>query len=287
MAKEESPAVAPAFYSVDAAQKARWYSDAAEAYELARPKYPAEVIDFAIRAAGLGPGARLLEIGCGPGTATTAFASRNFPMLCIDPNQELLQRVRRACRDFPRVAFHASSFEDWPLERRSFRAVVAASAIHWISPQTAYCKAAAALNDSGSLILLWNMVVQPNADFNRRLSPVYSARVPTLIRPETDSPETDDAHLADLGRKVVDSHLFADLRFYSTVVSIRYSTDAYLLLLSTYSHYLVLPAAIRDSLFAEVRQIIDQEFGGSLECTYRSACHVARKAQTNDYPLEL
>ena len=278
MAEEESPPVAPDFYSVDTAQKARWYSDAAEAYQLARPKYPADVIDFAIQVAGLVPGARLLEIGCGPGTATTAFAWRNFPMLCIDPNQELIQLARHACRDFPRVAFHASSFEDWPLERGSFRAVVAASAMHWISAQTAYCKAAAALNDLGSLILLWNMVVQPNDDFNRRLSAVYSARVPTLIRPETDSPETVDAHLAGFGRKVDESHLFADLRFYSRVVSIRYSTDAYLLLLSTYSQYLVLPAAIRDSLFAEIRQIIDQEFGGSLECTYRSACHVARKA---------
>jgi ubiquinone/menaquinone biosynthesis C-methylase UbiE len=278
MAEEESSPVAPDFCSVDTAQKARWYSDAAEAYQLARPKYPADVIDFAIQAAGLVPGARLLEIGCGPGTATTAFASRNFPMLCIDPNQELLQLARRACRDFPSVAFHASSFEDWPLQRGSFRAVVAASAMHWISAQTAYCKAAAALNDSGSLILLWNMVVQPNDDFNRRLSAVYSARVPTLIRPETDSPETVDAHLVVFGRKVDESHLFADLRFYSTIVSIRYSTDAYLLLLSTYSQYLVLPAAIRDGLFAEIRQIIDQEFGGSLECTYRSACHVARKA---------
>src|ERR1700690_2596 len=234
MAEEESPPVAPDFYSVDAAQKARWYSDAADAYQLARPKYPADVIDFAIQAAGLVREARLLEIGCGPGTATTAFASRNFPMLCIDPNQELIQLARRACRDFPRVAFHASSFEDWPVQRGSFSAVVAASAMHWISTQTAYCKAAAALNDSGSLILLWNMVVQPNDDFNRRVSAVYSARVPTLIRPETDSPDAVDAQLAALGRKIDESQLFADLRFYSTVVSIRYSTDAYLLLLSTY-----------------------------------------------------
>jgi ubiquinone/menaquinone biosynthesis C-methylase UbiE len=278
LAEEESRPVAPGFYSGDTAQKARWYSDAAEAYQLARPKYPTEVIDFAIQAAGLVPGARLLEIGCGPGTATTAFASRNFPMLCIDPNQDLIQLARRACRDFPSVDFLASSFEDWPLEHGAFRAVVAASAMHWISAQTAYCKAAAALNDSGSLILLWNMVVQPKDVFNRRLSAVYSARVPTLIRPETDSPETVDAHLASFGRKIDESHLFTDLRFYSRVVSIRYSTDPYLLLLSTYSQYLALPAAIRDALFAEIRQIIDQEFEGSLDCTYRSACHVARKA---------
>ena len=278
MADEENLAVAKGFYSVDAAQKARWYSNAAEAYQLARPKYPADVIDFAVQSAGLLPGARLLEIGCGPGTATTAFASKNFSMLCVEPNQELIQLARSACRDFPRVTFHVGSFEDWPLERGSFRAVLAASAMHWVSAQTAYSKASAALSDSGSLILLWNMVVQPGADFNRRISAEYGARVPTLIRPETDSSDAVDSHLAALGGKIDESQLFADLRFYSRVVSIRYSADAYLLLLSTYSHYLVLPAAIRDSLFAEIRQIIDREFGGSLECTYRSACHVATKA---------
>ncbi|MGO9995559.1 MAG: class I SAM-dependent methyltransferase [Steroidobacteraceae bacterium] len=278
MVKEESRTGAADFYCGDTDQKARWYSDAAEAYQLARPKYPTDVIDFAIETAGLVPGSRLLEIGCGPGTATTAFASRNFPMLCIDPNQDLIQLAQRACRDFPSVDFCASSFEDWPLELASFHVVLAASAIHWISAQTAYRKTAAALKDSGSLILLWNMVVQPNDVFNRRLSAVYSARVPTLIRPETDSPETVDAHLAGFGRKIGESNLFTDLRFYSRVVSIRYSTDAYLLLLSTYSQYLVLSAVIRDGLFTEIRQIIDQEFGGWLECTYRSACHVARKA---------
>ncbi len=278
MVEEEGRTGAANFYSSDTAQKARWYSDAAEAYQLARPKYPPDVIDFAIETAGLKVGSRLLEIGCGPGTATVALASRKFSMLCIDPNQDLIQLAQRACSDFPSVDFRTTSFEDWSLEQESFQAVVAASAMHRISAQTAYRKAAAALKDSGSLILLWNMVVQPHDVFNRRLSTVYSARVPTLIRPETESPETVDGHLAGFGEKIVESNLFADLRFYSSVVSIGYSTDAYLLLLSTYSQYLVLSAAIRDGLFAEIRQIIDQEFGGSLECTYRSACHVARKA---------
>ena len=266
------------FYSGDTARKARWYSDAAEAYLLARPRYPSDVIDFAIETANLKPGSRLLEIGCGPGTATLALASRKFALLCLDPNKELIQLAQRACSDYPNVGFCTSSFEEWSLEAGSFDGVFAASAMHWISAQTAYRKAAAALKDSGSLILLWNMVVQPNDVFNRRLSTVYSARVPTLIRPETESPETVDGHLAGFGKKIVESNLFTDLRFYSRVVSIGYSTDAYLLLLSTYSQYLVLSAAIRDGLFAEIRQIIDQEFGGSLECTYRSACQVARKA---------
>ena len=210
MGEEEGRTGAADFYSCDTAQGASWYSGSRGSVSAGSPKYPPDVIDFAIETAGLKAGSRLLEIGCGPGTATTAFASRNFPMLCIDPNQDLIQLAQRACSDFPSVDFRASSFEDWSLEQESFQAVVAASAMHWISAPTAYHKAAAALKDSGSLILLWNMVVQPNGVFNRRLSTVYSARVPTLIRPETDSPETVDGHLAGFGKKIVDSNLFAD-----------------------------------------------------------------------------
>ena len=276
--RKESAGGTADFYSGDAAQKARWYSDAAEAYQLARPKYPLDVIDFAVETAGLKVGSRLLEIGCGPGTATTAFASREFPMLCIDPNPDLIQLAQRACSDFPNAVFRVTSFEDWSLEQGSFQAVVAASAMHWISAHTAYPKAAAALNDSGSLILLWNMVVLPNEAFQRRISTVYSALVRTIIRPETESLETVDGHLARFGKSIVESNLFTDLRFYSRVVSIRYSAAVYVLLLSTYSQYLVLSSAIRQELFAEIRQIIDQEFGGLIECTYRSACHVASKA---------
>jgi hypothetical protein len=81
---DASPNRGKDFYTGDLGQKKLWYSAAAEAYNSVRPKYPADVIDYAVQAAQLTAHSRLLEIGCGPGTATIAFASRGFPMVCVE-----------------------------------------------------------------------------------------------------------------------------------------------------------------------------------------------------------
>ena len=59
----------------DLEQRKSWYSPAAEAYESTRPRYPSELISQAVKVAQLSSSSRILEIGSGPGTATTSFAA--------------------------------------------------------------------------------------------------------------------------------------------------------------------------------------------------------------------
>lgn len=264
-------------FGADAEQKRRWYSPAAEAYNAVRPKYPEDVIGFAIDTAELNATSRMLEIGCGPGTATTAFASHGFSIVAVEPNADFCAIARRNCELYPNARFHNSTFEEFPMEPASFDCVVAATSIHWVSGDTAYTKAADALNAGGRLILLWNMVVQPSNEANRRFAPAYQSRAPQLLRPETDNAATQDLYLRRCGENALESRAFHDLQSIVRAVPIAYSSDDYLRLLTTYSHYLELDPAIRDALFADIRRIIDNEFGGRLALTYRSACQVMRK----------
>ena len=54
-----------------------------ELYDRARPVYPPDVFDDVVTLAGLGEGARVLEIGCGTGQATLPLAERGFEVTCI------------------------------------------------------------------------------------------------------------------------------------------------------------------------------------------------------------
>ena len=265
-------------FAANVEQKRRWYSPAAEAYNAVRPKYPDEIIAFAVDAAGLTAASRLLEIGCGPGTATIAFASRGCSILAVEPNPDFCAIAQRNCAAYPDVRFHNCAFEELPVESGSFDCVLAATSMHWVSADIAYKKAAEALTSGAHLVLLWNMVLRLSDEANQQFLPVYRSRVPDLLRPEADSQETQILQLNRSAQIALDTGLFKDLQTTSRVGHLVYSADEYLRLLTTYSQYIALDATTREELFADIRAIIIEQFDGSLALTSRSACHVARKA---------
>ncbi len=140
------------WYSQSLEQKKTWYN--ADAYYQARPSYPPQLIDRAISLAGLAAGARLLEIGCGPATATVPLARRGFSVVGLEINPDSAQLAAQLCHPFPQVKIINTAFETWP--GGQFDAIVAATSFHWLDEQISYAKAAATIKNGGPLILLWN-----------------------------------------------------------------------------------------------------------------------------------
>jgi SAM-dependent methyltransferase len=247
----------------DLAAKKTWYSGVAEAYDRVRPKYPEAIVDRAIELAQL------------PGTATINLARSGFSLLCLEPSWEMCQMARRNCQPYPTVEITNTSFEEWQLEDNRFHAVLAATSFHWVSPTIRYRKVADALLNNGSLILLWNVVPQPQQQKLSILRPIYQKHAPYLdIACDL---EYHSQNIDSFGASILDSGYFQDLKTDRLIYEVTYSTEDYLMLLGTLSPYLELEASCRESLFAELRDTIEDKLGGEIKLPHLCVCQVARK----------
>jgi len=258
----------------DLEQRKHWYSPAAEAYNKARPRYPNELIDRVFEVAKLSSNSTILEVGCGPATATTSFATLGCRMVCLEPNPDFCQLAQQNCEPYPNVEIQNLSFEEWELEAGKFDAVLAASSFHWIHPDVSYAKAADALGEDGYLILLWNKELQPQYEVYQELSKIYQVHAPYLDRYQDR--DTQAEILRVLGQIVTDSGKFKDLVSGQIECFVSYTTEQYLMLLNTYSPYLKLDPQCKQTLFEQLRLKIEQDFGGNLQLSYLSGFHIAR-----------
>ncbi|MBN3949260.1 MAG: class I SAM-dependent methyltransferase [Nostoc sp. NMS7] len=256
-------------------QRKNWYSPAAEAYNKARPRYPQDLIRQVVELAQLSTDSKILEVGCGPGTATVGIAQLGCSIISLEPNPDFFQLAQQNCQPYSNVEIQNTSFEEWKLKPLEFDAVLAASSFHWISPEVGYPKAANALKENGYLILLWNKELQPSYEVYQSLSEVYQVHTPSLDRYEDQ--ETQEYILRQLGNMSIDSGQFKDLISGQVRSEVTYTVDEYLTLLNTYSPYIKLDPHNKESLFSGLRHRIENDLGGSLQLSYISAFHIAQK----------
>ena len=258
----------------DLDEKRTWYSSVAEIYNWTRPPYPQALISRVIELAQLPPEAFLLEIGCGPGTATVDFAQRGFSMVCLEPSPEAGQLARHNCAPYPVVEIVNTTFEEWPLADERFDAVLAANSFHWISAEIGFAKAAAALNKKGYLILLWNTPPQPSYDVYQELAEIYQTQAPSLRGYE--SIKNHQENLGRIGQQAIDSGLFQDLRSEQMICELTYSIEDYLGLLSTLSPYIALETQQRQALFASLKKALE-DTSEQVQLSYLSVFHIVQK----------
>src|SRR4051812_7361231 len=79
------------------------FSEDAERYDRARPGYPTAMYDDLARLAGIGPGCRVLEIGCGTGQATIPLAERGCTIVAVELGAGLGEGARGKLGRFPDV----------------------------------------------------------------------------------------------------------------------------------------------------------------------------------------
>ena len=248
------------------------FDDAAVAYDRFRPEYPRAVIDEAVILSRLRPGARLLEVGCGTGKATAAFAARGYRMDCIDPGKNLIAVARQKCRRWPRVAFRSARFEDTELQSHWYDMVLSAQALHWVEPGVRLRKAASLLDRQGSLALLYNYPGAPDDELLERLAKLIHRESGGLLSSWSYQDE-----VSRWVREIEGSGLFETVDVSRHRWCREYGAEEYVGLFRTYSDFLSLPRVLQDRVARCIRRVISGS-GRGVRRTYDCILIHARKS---------
>lgn len=127
--------------------------ESAEAYETARPSYPAEAVAFVVGRGGIGPGHRVLDLAAGTGKLTRLLVPTGAEVVAVEPMGEMRDQLRQAV---PAVDVLDGTAEALPLEEASVDAVTVAQGFHWFDAPVALAEIHRVLRPGGHLFLMWN-----------------------------------------------------------------------------------------------------------------------------------
>jgi SAM-dependent methyltransferase len=257
---------------------------AARQYHQARPGYPEELHDELIRLAGLWPGDRLLEVGCGTGKATVPLARRGFQITCVEIGAGLAAEARRNLAGFPRVEVAQAAFETWrPTRPAGFDLVFAATAWHWVDPALKYRRAWELLRPGGHLSF-WSAAHVFPADgdpFFRDIQDVYE-EIGEGLPPGAAWPRPGE--LADDRAEIEASGLFGHVVVRQLDWEVSYTAGQYIRLLDTFSGHIAMDTWKRDRLYGEIRHRLAERPDGRVRRHWGVVLHVARRLASPDLP---
>jgi SAM-dependent methyltransferase len=248
-------------------------------YQEARPDYPASLYETLIALTGILPGAdRLCEVGSASGKATLPLARRGFAITCVELGAALAAEARRNLASFGRVTVVNADFEAWrPADGETFGLVFAATAWQWVDPAVRYRKAASLLRADGHLAFWDASHVRPEGGdpFFAEIQHVYDEiGCPHPGGHEFATPETLGSQEAEIAA----SGLFTDVSIHRFDWEIRYTAEAYIRLIETFSTNLSMLPWQRERLNGEIRRRLAQRPDGIVRRHWGAVLHVARKA---------
>lgn len=283
----------------DAAQARRYgtvFNEIAGAYDRHRPAYPDVLIDRGCQLAGLGPGARVLEIGCGTGQLTHSLLQRGLRVTAVEPGDKLIARARERLEQAGEVRFINARLEEAALPLAEYRAVFCASAIHWVDPDVSWRTAADVLADGGTLALLSYFGLEdPRSAADQQALRAALVEIAPELALEWPAYRDLDATLAgvaarrenvsevwgwlgsyDLARGYA-ADLFDDAQVAAVPMSLEHTADQLNALLGTMSFWTRLSLPQRDALAAE-NDALQRRFGRAIRSSIVACLVTATRA---------
>jgi SAM-dependent methyltransferase len=129
------------------------FAATADTYARFRPGYPEALVDWVLATTGLRSPALVLDVGCGTGLSTRAFAARGLDVVGVDPTEEMLEHARRAGG----ARYQRGESTATGLPPGSVTLVISGQAFHWFDVAATLAELRRILVPGGWCAAFWNV----------------------------------------------------------------------------------------------------------------------------------
>ncbi|MEV7856041.1 class I SAM-dependent methyltransferase [Streptomyces sp. NPDC088183] len=241
-----------------ARSRAQSFDLAAAQYAASRPSYPAALFDRIEEFAGCRlAGARVADVGAGPGIASVLLRERGADVIAVEPGEAMAGEFHRALPGVPVVRGDGNAL---PLAEASRDLITYAQAWQWTDPCRSVPEALRVLRAGGALAIWWNTTafdVPWIGEQHERIAHHCGVKPRSAARPS----DSEAIRLAGLAGLRVERR---QVRWSRTV-----SLDMHLANIGSRSAFLVLEEADRQAFFIHERERMGRMFpSGEVEETY-------------------
>jgi SAM-dependent methyltransferase len=127
------------------------FDELADNYERYRIGYADEIYEL-LAEHGIGPGARVLDLGCGTGIVTRRLIDAGCRVTGVDVSAPMLAHARARV---PEAEFVEAAAEHLPFADASFDAVTSAQAFHWFDQARVLAELTRVVRPGGTIAVWW------------------------------------------------------------------------------------------------------------------------------------
>jgi SAM-dependent methyltransferase len=247
------------------------FDDVSDIYESIRPGYTEAVFNRIDEYCKFNEQTRILEIGAGNGVASASMIRWWNPQLVlVEPGVHLAKLLTEKFSSNKKVNTVNQFFEDFSFTENRFDALIAATAFHWLNPDSKFQQAHKLLNKNGVLILFWNNYLPDDEVLNEHIQKVYDRYSDKKL---TESIYTvQKLKIASRRIEIADSGLFNLNVSEIFIDKVVYTTDQYIQLLKTYSDH----ASYPEMFYHEIATAINTG-GGEIMLRITANLEIAEK----------
>lgn len=247
-----------------------------EDYEAARPGYPTELYRDIIEFSALHAGAKILEIGAGPGQATEYFVKTRYDITALEISEKQVRFLEDKFSQHRNFHGICSTFEDYSCAEETYDLIFSATAFHWIEPAVGYPKAHALLKQNGVMAVFWHLasIIEPETEMLRNIGDIYRTYAPELDD-YISREEGEELHLRRIAQLQTEGLLC------NPVTKIyrwkdEYPTERYLKLMNSHSDFHSIGDDARAAILSQTASYIDRN-GGRITIPQEVRLYMAKK----------